>query len=164
MKQFLLTLSTVTTLTIASNTMFNSMMIVVQKNNIASKKKILPVIPIDQNKSLFNNQYGYLNNNDWITNQSIIDNKYYSYDTNHADYLLSDGKTLARTLFTVDNKGELIYKKDAMIPDKDKVNVNNTKQEMIFHRKVATINNPTNSYSGSQLDINYFAGDGALGT
>ncbi len=31
MKQFLLTLSTVTTLTIASNTMFNSMMIVVQK-------------------------------------------------------------------------------------------------------------------------------------
>ncbi|MBP1525069.1 MAG: hypothetical protein H9Q65_00725 [Spiroplasma ixodetis] len=55
MKQFLLTLSTVTTLTIASNTMFNSMMIVVQKNNIASKKKILPVIPIDQNKSLFNN-------------------------------------------------------------------------------------------------------------
>ncbi|WP_339048510.1 hypothetical protein [Spiroplasma endosymbiont of Colias croceus] len=100
MKQFLLTLSTVTTLTIASNTMFNSMMIVVQKNNIASKKKILPVIPIDQNKSLFNNQYGYLNNNDWITNQSIIDNKYYSYDTNHADYLLSDGKTLARTLFT----------------------------------------------------------------
>ncbi|WP_425377360.1 hypothetical protein [Spiroplasma endosymbiont of Aleiodes alternator] len=160
MKQFLLTLSTVTTLTIASNTMFNSMMIVVQKNNIASKKKILPVIPINQNKSLFNNQYGYLNNDDWISNQSIIDNKYYSYNTNHADYLLSDGKTLARTLFIIDNKGELIYKKDAMIPDKDKVDVNNTKQEMIFHRKVATINNPTNSYSGSQYDINYFAGDG----
>ncbi|WP_339042984.1 hypothetical protein [Spiroplasma endosymbiont of Apeira syringaria] len=142
MKQLLMTLSTLTTLTLTSNSINNT----IDVANTTVNKLLTNKLSIsDSVTSLFNNQYGYLSSSDWITNQ--IDNNYYSYDTSHADYPLSDGKTLARTLFTVDNKGELIYKKDAMITDKDKVDVNNTKQEMIFHRKVATINNPTEMFS-----------------
>lgn len=156
MKQLLLSLSIVTTLTITSNTITNNM-IVNQKNNIVSKRQKISIIPKNEKKALFNNQYGYLNNDDWITNQSTIDDKYYRYDTSHANYLLSDDKTLARTLFIVDNNGNLTYKKDVIIPPKDKSDVNNTKQEMIFHRQVATVNNITNNYSGSQYLLNYFA-------
>ncbi|MBP1527360.1 MAG: hypothetical protein H9Q65_05065 [Spiroplasma ixodetis] len=153
MKQLLITLSTLTTLTLTSNTIINS----INDNTVISSRLTNKSSINNISTSLFNNQYGYLSDDDWITNQSTIDHKYYSYDTSHADYLLSDGKTLARTLFTVDDKGELVYKKDIIIPEKDKVDVNNTKQEMITNCQV-TINNNDNFYSNSQYSTNYFTG------
>ncbi|WP_338987290.1 hypothetical protein [Spiroplasma endosymbiont of Dasysyrphus albostriatus] len=98
MKQLLITLSTLTTLTLTSNTIINS----INDNTVISSRLTNKSSINNISTSLFNNQYGYLSDDDWITNQSTIDHKYYSYDTSHADYLLSDGKTLARTLFTVD--------------------------------------------------------------
>ncbi|WP_338976175.1 hypothetical protein [Spiroplasma endosymbiont of Monopis laevigella] len=134
MKQLLMTLSTLTTLTLTSNSIINT----IDVANTTVNKLLTNKLSIsDSVTSLFNNQYGYLSSSDWITNQ--IDNNYYSYDTSHANYLLSDGKTSARTLFTVDNKGELVYKKDAVIPPKDKVEVDATKQEMITHKKNTTV-------------------------
>ncbi|WJG70259.1 hypothetical protein [Spiroplasma ixodetis] len=150
MKQLLITLSTLTTLTLTSNTIINS----INDNTVINSRLTNKSSINNISTSLFNNQYGYLSDDDWITNQSIIDHKYYSYDTSHANYLLSDGKTLARTLFIVDNKGELVYKKDIIIPEKDKVDVNNTKQEMITNCQV-TINNNDNFYSNTQYSTNY---------
>ncbi|WP_252319979.1 hypothetical protein [Spiroplasma endosymbiont of Lariophagus distinguendus] len=142
MKQLLIILSTLTTLTLASNSIINT----IDDTNTTINKLLANKSSIsDSVTSLFNNQYGYLNDSDIITNQSIIDHKYYSYDTSHANYLLSDGKTSARTLFIVNDKGELVYKKDAIIPAKDKVDVNNTKQEMISHKKITTVKANYNS-------------------
>ncbi|WJG70263.1 hypothetical protein [Spiroplasma ixodetis] len=70
-----------------------------------------------------------------------------------------DCKTSARTLFIVNDKGELVYKKDAIIPAKDKVDVNNTKQEMISHKKIDSINNIYNPYSKSEYSNKYFSGN-----
>ncbi|WP_338962788.1 hypothetical protein [Spiroplasma endosymbiont of Lasioglossum villosulum] len=154
MKQLLMTLSTLTTLTLTSNSIINT----IDVANTTVNKLLTNKLSIsDSVTSLFNNQYGYLSNSDWITNQ--IDNNYYSYDTSHANYLLSDGKTSARTLFTVDNKGELVYKKDAVIPPKDKVEVDATKQEMITHKKITTVKDKYNLYSKSEYSHTYFSGD-----
>ncbi|WDA54988.1 MAG: hypothetical protein PPFGHCPK_01475 (plasmid) [Spiroplasma endosymbiont of Drosophila atripex] len=153
MKQFLILLSSIITLTISNNTFANFKQNTTFTNNLQTNNNN------DNQTSLFNNQYGYLSDDDWITNQSIIDHKYYSYDTSHANYLLSDGKTLARTLFTVDDKGELVDKKDIIIPEKDKVDVNNTKQEMISHKKITTIKNVYNPYSKSEYSNTYFSGN-----
>ncbi|WP_425382697.1 hypothetical protein [Spiroplasma endosymbiont of Melieria omissa] len=154
MKQLLMTLSTLTTLTLTSSSIINT----IDVANTTVNKLLTNKLSIsDSVTSLFNNQYGYLSSSDWITNQ--IDNNYYSYDTSHANYLLSDGKTLARTLFTVDNKGELVYKKDAVIPPKDKVEVDATKQEMITHKKITTVKDKYNPYSKSEYSHTYFSGD-----
>ena len=156
MKQLLIILSTLTTLTLTSSSIINT----IDDTNTTINKLLANKSSIsDSVTSLFNNQYGYLNDSDIITNQSITDHKYYSYDTSHANYLLSDGKTLARTLFTVDNKGELVYKKDAVIPAKDKVDVNNTKQEMLSHKKIDSVNNIYNPYSKSEYSKTCFSGD-----
>ncbi|WP_342274657.1 hypothetical protein [Spiroplasma endosymbiont of Phycita roborella] len=154
MKQLLIILSTLTTLTLTSGSIINTIDDTSTTINklLANKSSIS-----DSVTSLFNNQYGYLSSSDWITNQ--IDNNYYSYDTSHANYLLSDGKTSARTLFTVDNKGELVYKKDAVIPPKDKVEVDATKQEMITHKKITTVKDKYNLYSKSEYSHTYFSGD-----
>ncbi|WP_425380861.1 hypothetical protein [Spiroplasma endosymbiont of Polydrusus pterygomalis] len=153
MKQFLILLSSITTLTISSNTFAIFNQNTTFTNNLQTNNNN------DNQTSLFNNQYGYLSTSDWITNQSDSDQKFYSYDTNHANYLLSDGKTSARTLFIVNHKGELIYKKDAVIPESDKLDVNNTKQEMINDKKITTIKDTYNPYSKSQYSNTYFSGD-----
>ncbi|WP_425377357.1 hypothetical protein [Spiroplasma endosymbiont of Aleiodes alternator] len=156
MKQLLIILSTLTTLTLTSSSIIN----IIDDTNTTINKLLANKSSIsDSVTSLFNNQYGYLNDSDIITNQSIIDHKNYSYDTSHANYLLNDGKTSARTLFIVNDKGELVYKKDAIIPAKDKVDVNNTKQEMISHKKIDSINNIYNPYSKSEYSNKYFSGD-----
>ncbi|WP_339039471.1 hypothetical protein [Spiroplasma endosymbiont of Andrena trimmerana] len=154
MKQLLITLSTLTTLTLTSSSIINTIDVTnTTVNKLLTNKSSIN----DTLSSVLNNQYGYLSSSDWITNQ--IDNNYYSYDTSHADYLLSDGKTSARTLFTVDNKGELVYKKDAVIPPKDKVEVDATKQEMITHKKITTVKDKYNPYSKSEYSNKYFSGD-----
>ncbi|BET39171.1 hypothetical protein [Spiroplasma ixodetis] len=154
MKQLLITLSTLTTLTLTSNSIINT----IDATNTAINKLLTNKLSIiDSVTSLFNNQYGYLSSSDWITNQ--IDNNYYSYDTSHANYLLSDCKTSARALFTVDNKGELVYKKDAVIPPKDKVEVDAAKQEMITHKKITTVKDKYNPYSKIEYYHTYFSSD-----
>lgn len=159
MKQFLLSLSVLTT-QIASYLMFDSSTALVWENNISSNKsQIMTAISTNEERPLFNNQYCYLSNSEWITNQSVINSKYYSYDVSHANYLLTDGKW-ALSLFIVDNDGNLVYKNQAKIPAQDEVNVENTKDQMIFHRKIATINNPDLDNIRSQYLTNYFGGDG----
>ncbi|MBP1525018.1 MAG: hypothetical protein H9Q65_00420 [Spiroplasma ixodetis] len=83
MKQFLILLSSITTLTISSNTFANFNQNTTFINDLQKNSNN------DNQTSLFNNKYGYLSNSDWITNQSITDHKFYSYDSKHADYELS---------------------------------------------------------------------------
>lgn len=92
----------------------------------------------------------------WITNQSTTDHKFYSYDTSAlAAYSFSN----ARNTFFVNNTGSLVYNPAIAIPDNEKTNITNTKQEMISHRKVTTMIN--NDQYGDSLysSQNYFAGD-----
>ncbi|WP_342273626.1 hypothetical protein [Spiroplasma endosymbiont of Acasis viretata] len=77
MKQLLIILSTLTTLTLTNGSIINTIDDTSTTINklLANKSSIS-----DSVTSLFNNQYGYLNDSDIITNQSITDHKYYSYD------------------------------------------------------------------------------------
>ncbi len=116
-----------------------------------------PKLTVNDNQTtLFNNQHRYLSNDNWITNQSTTDHKFYSYDTSAlATYSFSN----AQNTFLVNNIGSLVYNPAIIIPDKDKVDIANTKQEMISHWKVTTIIN--NDQYGDSLysSQNYFAGD-----
>ncbi len=109
--------------------------------------------------ALFNNNYGYLNNNDWITNQSTIDHKYYSYDTSA---LKNYSFPNARNTFLVDTTGNLITNPDVTIPKNEESNIANTKQEMINYRKVTAMKtdpNHSDAYNFSNYQQNYFVGD-----
>lgn len=59
-------------------------------NNVVKKNSLLPKKESTNEPltHLFNNQYNYLTNSNWITNQSNLDQKFYSYDKNHANYKL----------------------------------------------------------------------------
>ncbi|WP_342260672.1 hypothetical protein [Spiroplasma endosymbiont of Notiophilus biguttatus] len=129
MKQLLITLSTLTTLTLASNSIINT----IDATNSTINKLLANKSSIsDSVTSLFNNQYGYLNDSDIITNQSITDHKFYSYDISA---LKNYTFTNARDVFLVDNTGTLIYNPDVTIPADQKLNIENTMQEMISHKK-----------------------------
>ncbi|WP_425380839.1 hypothetical protein [Spiroplasma endosymbiont of Polydrusus pterygomalis] len=109
--------------------------------------------------ALFNNNYGYLNNSDWITNQSTTDHKYYSYDTSA---LKSYHFANARKTFLVDTTGNLIANPDVTIPDNQKINIANTKQEMINYRKVTAMKtdpNHSDASNFSNYQQNNFVGD-----
>ena len=149
MKQFLILFSSITTLTIASTTCVNFK----QNTNVTNH---LETNNNDNSTALFNNKYGYLSNSDIITNQSITDHKFYSYDT---AALKSYTFANSRNVFLVDNTGTLVYNAKVTVPDKDKVDIENTKQEMINHRKITTIKDTYNPYSKSQYSNTYFSGD-----
>ncbi|WP_338974473.1 hypothetical protein [Spiroplasma endosymbiont of Tricholauxania praeusta] len=91
MKQFLIALSSLTILVLTGNNNINHI------NNSLKNN-------VNNTTSLFNNKYGYLNDNDIITNQSTTDHKFYSYDTSALkDYTFAN----ARDVFLVDNTGSL---------------------------------------------------------
>ncbi|WP_342218463.1 hypothetical protein [Spiroplasma endosymbiont of Amphimallon solstitiale] len=91
MKQFLILLSSITTLTISTSTFANLNQNTTFTNNLQTNNN-------NQN-SLFNNQYGYLSTSDWITNQSTTNHKFYSYDTSALkNYTFAN----ARNTFLVD--------------------------------------------------------------
>ncbi|WP_338973987.1 hypothetical protein [Spiroplasma endosymbiont of Tricholauxania praeusta] len=128
------------TISILASLLFTSNIINIDSNktdnNVVNKNSLLPKKE-STNKPLthlFNNQYNYLTNSNWITNQSDLDQKFYSYDTNHANYKLSNDIN-AREVFFVDNDGNLNYD-STLILEKDKLNIENTKQEMINYKKV----------------------------
>lgn len=153
MKQSLIILTSLATVAFSSSTTVNFI------NNTTTNELSSKSEPAQDPPSLLNNKFGYLNQDAWITNQSTLDNKYYSYDTSHADYLLSDGKTSARILFSVNDTGKLVYKKDAIIAEKDKADIENTKQEMIDHKKITATKDTSNKYSKSEYNTSYFTGD-----
>ncbi|WP_425381525.1 hypothetical protein [Spiroplasma endosymbiont of Polydrusus pterygomalis] len=149
MKQFLILLSSITTLTISSITFANFNQNTTVTNNLQTNNN-------NNQTALFNNKYRYLSDSDIITNQSIIDNKYYSYDTSALkNYSFAN----ARNIFLVNNTGSLVYNPAITIPDKDKVDIGNTMQEMISNKKVTTIKNEYNLYSKSEYSNLYFSGD-----
>ncbi|MBP1526488.1 hypothetical protein [Spiroplasma endosymbiont of Dactylopius coccus] len=153
MKQLLIILSTLTTLTLASNSIINT----IDATNTTINKLLANKSSIsDSVTSLFNNQYGYLNDSDIITNQSITDHKFYSYDTSA---LKSYTFANARDVFLVNNEGTLIYNPDVIIPADQKLNIENTMQEMISHKKITTVKANYNSYSNSQYSSTDFSGD-----
>ncbi|WP_425381882.1 hypothetical protein [Spiroplasma endosymbiont of Melieria omissa] len=126
-------------------------------NNINNKniENTVLINQLEENNTSFNNQFNYLSNSEWITNQSITDHKFYSYDTlSLAKYTFPK----ARNTFLVDNYGNLVYNPNINIPDKDKVNIENTKQEMNSHKKVTIIKDNYNPYSKSEYSYSYFTG------
>lgn len=129
-------------------------------NNISTTKNhYLQKENATNETALFNNNYGYLNNTDWITNQSIVDHKFYSYDTSA---LKNYSFPNARNAFLVDIKGNLVPNCDVTIPDNEKINIANTKQEMINYRKVTSMKtdpNHSDAYNFSNYQQNYFVGD-----
>ncbi|WP_375317972.1 IS1595 family transposase [Spiroplasma endosymbiont of Virgichneumon dumeticola] len=108
--------------------------------------------------SLFNNKFGCLNQDKWITNQSTTDHKYYSYDTSHAIGNLSDG-TPTRNAFLVDNNGNLTIDSSLNLSDADKSMLNNIQEQMNSHKQITTIKDSFNSYSKSIYSDSYFSGD-----
>lgn len=153
MKQLLVILSSIATLILASNA---NLSIVNNNTTTINNKLINNPNDIQQSPSIFNNQYGYLSDSDWITNQSKSNSQYYSYDTSALKlYTFSSN---ARSVFLVDNTGTLVYNPDVAIPSKDKANIENTKQEMISYRKINKIQN-NSKYSNSEYSESYFSGD-----
>ncbi|WP_174479949.1 hypothetical protein [Spiroplasma endosymbiont of Danaus chrysippus] len=149
MKYFLILLSSITTLTITNNTFAIFNQNTYFTNNLQTN---------NNNTLLFNNKYGYLSITDWITNQSTADNKFYSYDSKHADYQLSSGIN-AKNVFFVDNDGKLQYD-SKLVLEKDKTDIENTKQEMISYRKITTMKSDSLvHYSFTEYSQNYFIGD-----
>lgn len=146
-------------------TLLLTMISLVTSNSILTKintiKTHLPVIKnnISESSSLFNNHYHYLNNDDWITNQSTVDNKFYSYDTSALkNYTFAN----ARNSFFVDTQGNLVNNQTVNIPNKDKIDIENTKQEMITKRKIFSFKTKlqTNeNYNFSNYQQNYFIGN-----
>ncbi|WP_338978137.1 MULTISPECIES: hypothetical protein [unclassified Spiroplasma] len=84
------------TISILASLLFTSNIINIDSNktdnNVVNKNSLLPKKESTNEPltHLFNNQYNYLTNSNWITNQSDLDQKFYSYDTNHANYKLSN--------------------------------------------------------------------------
>ncbi|WP_339041306.1 hypothetical protein [Spiroplasma endosymbiont of Apeira syringaria] len=152
MKQLLMTLSTLTTLTLTSNTVINSINDNIVNNSSLTNKSSIK----NYTNSLFNNQWNVLDTSDWITNQSITDYKFYSYDTSA---LKNYTFTNARNVFLVDTTGNLVYNTKVIVPDKDKSDIENTKQEMNNTKKVTTIKDTYNPYSKSKYSTSYFSGD-----
>ncbi|WP_339046657.1 hypothetical protein [Spiroplasma endosymbiont of Colias croceus] len=64
----------------------------------------------------------------------------------------------AREVFFVDNDGNLNYD-STLILEKDKLNIENTKQEMINYKKVTKTKDKKNISNESIYDNNYFEGD-----
>ncbi|WP_339042315.1 hypothetical protein [Spiroplasma endosymbiont of Apeira syringaria] len=144
MNKYLIFLSVIPPLTFLGNNI----------NNINIENTVL-INQLEENNASFNNQFNYLSNSEWITNQSITDHKFYSYDTlSLAKYTFPK----ARNTFLVDNYGNLVYNPNINIPDKDKVNIENTKQEMNSHKKVTIIKDDYNPYSKSEYSDSYFTG------
>ncbi|WJG71462.1 hypothetical protein [Spiroplasma ixodetis] len=149
MQKFLVTLSIVI-IGVNSNIISGNNIYLHANNNLLTQKSLLDKEPTT---SLFNNQYGYLSDNDWITNQSKLNSQYYSYDTSALKpYTFSN----ARNVFLVDNTGTLVYNPAVTIPDKDKADIENTKQEMISNRKINKIKNHY-KYSNSEYSESYFS-------
>lgn len=147
MKQFLILLTSIITLTISNTTFVNFNQNATFINNLQINDNQ------DNETALFNNKYGFLNNGDIITNQSIVNHQFYSYDTLALkDYTFTN----ARDTFLVDNNGNLVYNPQVTIPTEEKVNLENTKQEMISNRKITIIKNEDNKYSKSEYSTSYF--------
>ncbi|WP_342273399.1 hypothetical protein [Spiroplasma endosymbiont of Acasis viretata] len=116
MKQLLMTLSTLTTLTLTSNTVINSINDNIVNNSSLTNKSSIK----NSTNSLFNNQWNVLDTSDWITNQSITDYKFYSYDTSALkNYTFAN----AQNTFLVDTTGNLVYNTKVIVPDKDKSDI-----------------------------------------
>ncbi|WP_338977972.1 hypothetical protein [Spiroplasma endosymbiont of Panzeria rudis] len=151
---------TINILTVGIFSLATSTTILTSVNHFNSSKNDLQKANATTNQtSLFNNQYQYLNNSDWITNQSTTDHKFYSYDTSA---LKSYTFTNARNVFLVDTTGNLVYNTKVTIPNEDKVNIENTKQEMNSHKKVTSLkSNPnySDAYNFSEYQQNNFIGD-----
>lgn len=145
MKKYLITITSIIALTITNNEFINIKQTITSTNNLQ--------INIDnQQNSLFNNQYHYLDNNSyyWITNQSTIDHKFYSYNISVLrSYSFSD----KLNTFLVDTTGNLVYNPNVTIPNKDKLNIENTRQQMITNCKITTIKNNYNPYSKANIQI-----------
>ncbi|WP_308150222.1 hypothetical protein [Spiroplasma sp. AdecLV25b] len=154
MKQLTIILSSLTTLTLANNVTANVI------NNTTNINSELNNSPSNETKlnSLFNNKFGYLNQDSWITNKATTDSKYYSYDTNHAVGKLSDG-TPTKNAFIVDSNGNLTIDSSLKLTDADKNMLNNIQQEMTAHKKVTTVKDSYNPYSKSVYSASFFSGD-----
>ncbi|WDA54431.1 MAG: hypothetical protein PPFGHCPK_00876 [Spiroplasma endosymbiont of Drosophila atripex] len=151
---------TINILTVGIFSLATSTTILTSVNHFNSSKNDLQKANATTNQtSLFNNQYRYLNNSVWITNQSTTDHKFYSYDTSA---LKSYTFTNARNVFLVDTTGNLVYNTKVTIPNKDKSDIENTKQEMITKKKVTSLkSNPnySDAYNFSEYQQNNFIGD-----
>ncbi|CAB1054188.1 hypothetical protein [Spiroplasma endosymbiont of Danaus chrysippus] len=151
---------TINILTVGIFSLATSTTILTSVNHFNSSKNDLQKANATTNQtSLFNNQYQYLNNSDWITNRSTTDHKFYSYDTSA---LKSYTFTNSRNVFLVDTTGNLVYNTKVTIPNKDKSDIENTKQEMITKKKVTLLkSNPnySDAYNFSEYQQNYFVGD-----
>ncbi|WP_338987408.1 hypothetical protein [Spiroplasma endosymbiont of Dasysyrphus albostriatus] len=151
---------TINILTVGIFSLATSTTILTSVNHFNTNKNDLQKANATANQtSLFNNQYQYLNNSDWITNQSTTDHKFYSYDTSA---LKSYTFTNARNVFLVDTTGNLVYNTKVTIPNKDKSDIENTKQEMITKKKVTSLkSNPnySDAYNFSEYQQNNFVGD-----
>lgn len=93
-----------------------------------------------------------------LTDQQPIIN-FIAYDTSA---LKGYTFTNARNVFLVDTTGNLVYNHDVIIPENEKLNIENTKQEMITKKKVTSLkSNPnySDAYNFSEYQQNYFVGD-----
>jgi len=155
MKNLLIVFSSLTILTLTGNGINNSII------NSSAKLKTESANGLTKT-SLFNYQYGLLNadpnkpsENTWITNQSSKDHKIYSYNLNYViGDILSDG-TKAETVFMVDEDGNLDYNCEILAIDQP--TLDDSRTEMIDHRKVTTIKENYTPYSNSKyVDAGYF--------
>lgn len=88
MNKSIITLISVIFLIMANNNFINA-----NHDNTTINKLINKSIINENTTSLINNQYGYLSKSDWITHQSITDNRFYSYDTSALkDYTFSNAR------------------------------------------------------------------------
>ncbi|WP_308150096.1 hypothetical protein [Spiroplasma sp. AdecLV25b] len=154
MKQSLIILSSLTTLTLASNVVVN----VVNSNTTINNNLTSNPSNDQTSTSLFNNKFACLSQNSWITNQSTTDSKYYSYDTSHAIGNLSDG-TPTKNTFIVDSNGNLTIDSSLKLTEADKSMLNNIQAEMNSHKKITSVKDFYNPYSKSVYNDSFFSGD-----
>lgn len=150
MKKLLLKLSGLSALAL-SNSIGSFLLINNSNNNLLNHSLN------ENNTSLFNNYYQAFNSDSIvITNQSVNDKQYYSYDLTPADFILSN-KVDAKTLFIVDNDGNLQYKTGVQdqIPAQDKSTVANVKTEIEQNKKITMIKNNIDN-SRSEYSKSYF--------
>jgi len=156
MKKILITLSSLTILTIAGNSIINN------SSPVSSLKLKTQNTQVSSKTSLFNYQYGLLSadpskppRNTWITNQSSKDHKIYSYNLQPViGGILSDG-TKMENVFMVDEDGNLDYNRE--IPTIDQPTLDDSRTEMIDGRKITTIKNDNIHYSCSKYAVgDYF--------
>ncbi|WP_342276353.1 hypothetical protein [Spiroplasma endosymbiont of Nebria brevicollis] len=150
MKQSLIILTSLATVAFSSSTTVNFI------NNTTTNELSSKPEPAQTPPSLFNNTFGYLSQDKWITNQSTTDHKYYSYDTSHVVSNLSDG-TPTRNAFIVDNTGSLTINSKLNLSNVDKNMLNNIQAQMISHKQVTSIKDDYNVYSKSIYSDNYFS-------